>query len=252
MTPELTEREFIDNAVKIVEEARKRDIVLRIIGAIALKLHCPKHKYIITRELSDIDLVGYSKQKSKHEKLLAELGFQKRPQSLVTAYSARDIYFDPEGGLIVDIFLDELRMCHTVNFRGRLELDYPTISLADILLSKMQIVELTEKDVHDMFILLREHDIGDNEYETINCNYITDILSKDWGFYHTVTTNLKKVKNLLSEYKELTEEDRNDISAKIDKILDAIEKKPKSFRWKARAKIGTAKKWYRDIELVSP
>lgn len=250
--PKRTEREFIDNAVKIVEEAKKRDIVLRIIGAIALKLHCPKYKRITARELSDIDLVGYSKQKSKHKKLLAELGFQKRPQSLVTAYSARDIYSDPEGGLIVDIFLDELRMCHTVNFRGRLELDHPTISLADILLSKMQIVELNEKDVKDMFVLLREHNVGDNDNETINRKYITDILSKDWGFYYTVTTNLTKVKNFLSGYKELAEEDRNDISAKIDNILEAIEKKPKSFRWKARSRIGTAKKWYRDIEIVSP
>lgn len=252
MTLELTEREFIDKAVKIVEEAKKRDVVLRIIGAIALKLHCPKYKHITARKLSDIDLVGYSKQKSKHEKLLAELGFHKRPQSLTTAYSSRDIYLDPEGGLVVDIFLNELRMCHTVNFRGRLELDFPTISIADILLSKMQIVELNEKDVNDMFVLLREHDVGDNDYKTINRKYITDILSKDWGFYYTVVTNLNKVKSLLNGHKKLTEEDRNDISAKIDKILRAIEKKPKSFRWKARSKIGTAKKWYRDVEIVSP
>ena len=252
MTPELTEREFIDRAVKIVEEARKRDVVLRIMGAIALKLHCPKYKHIIVRELSDIDLVGYSKQKSKHEELLEELGFQKRPQSLTTVYSLRDIYFDTEGELIVDIFLDELRMCHTINFRGRLELDYPTISLADILLSKMQIVELTEKDVNDVLVLLREHDIGDEDYETINRKYITDLLSKDWGFYYTVVTNLKKVKSLLPRYEELREEDKNDVSVKIDKILKAIEEKPKSWRWKARARIGTTKKWYRDIEITSP
>jgi hypothetical protein len=46
----------------------------------------------------------------------------------------------------------------------------------------------------------------------------------------------------------LTKEDLEDISVKINKLLQFIEKEPKSMRWKLRAKIGTRKKWYNDVE----
>jgi hypothetical protein len=114
----------------------------------------------------------------------------------------------------------------------------------------MQIVQINEKDIKDTVVIMREHDVGDLDNETVNARYIARTLSDDWGFYYTVTTNLGKVKNSLSSVQVLSDQDRADVSSKIDKLVSCIEEQPKSMRWKMRAKIGTKKKWYNDVEEV--
>ena len=149
---------------------------------------------------------------------------------------------------IRDSFFDKLAFCHTINFAGRLELDSPTITLGDLLLEKMQIVEINEKDIKDTLIMLREHEIQESEKESVNARYIAKLLSDDWGFYHTATTNLDKVKSHLDKFTSLSDEDRQDIRSKVDILLGAIEKEPKSMKWQMRAKIGTRKIWYTKVE----
>ena len=111
----------------------------------------------------------------------------------------------------------------------------------------MQIVMISEKDVKDTFVLFREHEVGDNDNNMINGVYIAKLMSKDWGFYYTVTTNLLKVKNLMSEFSVLSEQDKTIISERIDSLLQKIEEQPKSSSWKMRAKVGPRKKWYKDV-----
>ena len=135
-----------------------------------------------------------------------------------------------------------------------MELDSPTIPLADLVLEKTQIHEINEKDLKDLIVLIRAHEIGEtDEKEVINAKYIAKVLAQDWGFWYDATMNLNKVKAMakkcLKEGK-LTEEDYNDVVKKIDKILEYIEKEPKSKKWKKRAKVGTKKKWWRDVEEV--
>jgi len=109
-------------------------------------------------------------------------------------------------------------------------------------------VRLNEKDVKDTLVLLREHDIADTDEESINASYIAKLMSQDWGFYYTLTTNLVKVKNSLASYPILSEDDQTDIASKIDRLLDRIESEPKSMGWKMRARVGSKKKWYNDVE----
>jgi hypothetical protein len=143
-------------------------------------------------------------------------------------------------------------MCHTIDFRNRLEMDPRTISISDIMLEKLQIVKINEKDIKDVMILLREHEVGMRENETINTAYISKLFSNDWGFYYTATTNLKLIKAKLNDsYRSIfREEDISDIADKIDKLLNAIENEPKSTSWKMRARTGPRKKWYQDVEEV--
>lgn len=130
---------------------------------------------------------------------------------------------------------------------------YPTITLSNIFLEKTQIVELTEKDIKDVIILLREHEVGDTEKETVNARYIANLLSRDWGFYYTVTTNLNRIKEHPRRYEVLTEEDHKGVANKIEEVLQAIEEEPKSLKWRMRAKIGTKKKWYTEVgETILP
>ena len=219
-------------------------------GATAIRMHCPKftslHKSL-GRELTDLDLVGYSKQAANSTKMILGIGYEQKMLQPFYRQENRQIYIDNFNKRVVDVFYDKIVMSHTINFNKRLEADFPTIPLAELFLTKMQIFEFTEKDFKDTTILLREHEIGETDKETINCAYVADIMSDDWEFYFTLTTNLSKVEKLMADLPALTEEDRSDISAKIKKISDYIESRPKSLRWKMRLKIGTRKKWYREV-----
>lgn len=240
-------------ASKIIETAKRRGIILRAMGAVAFRLHCPKHGDMhraMERRLTDLDLAAYSKQRKDVEELFRELGYSMKPPTFAMhMLGDRDIFIHPSGKFVVDVFYDKLVMCHDIDFRGRLERDYPTIPLAELLLEKLQIVQLTEKDVKDILMLLREHDIGEGDDETINAQYIAGILSEDWGFYYTVTTNIEKIKNLIANFR-LEEGIKEEIISKLDKLLRIIEEKPKSVKWRLRARVGPKKKWYRDIEAI--
>lgn len=242
--------DFIEEALRVVGLADERNLTLRVIGAIAIRLRCPKYTHLhkkMNRELSDLDFVGYTKQGSKIMRLLEENGYEKRALRPSYGLEMRHIYLDNKNNRTVDVFLDKLLMCHTIDFRNRLEIDYPTVPLAELLLTKIQIVNFAEKDLKDIIVLLKEHNIGKKDSETINSDRIAEIMSKDWGFYYTATTNLKKIRNLLPTLDHLKKEDINDVEAKINQILDEIEKRPKSFKWKMRAKVGTKKKWYTEV-----
>ncbi|MHA1582977.1 MAG: hypothetical protein ACTSYM_10870 [Candidatus Baldrarchaeia archaeon] len=243
---------FIDEAKRIIDTANEKGIVLRVLGAIAFRLHCPKFRHILEsmRCITDIDLMAYGKQMNKVEKHFIDLGYEMRPPSFAALAARRRIFYDRKRSIVVDVFFDKLEMCHDIDFKGRLEIDYPTIPLAEMLLEKLQIVQITEKDVKDVIILLREHEIGENDNDVINAKYIAKIFAKDWGFYYTATTNLKKIKQLLKDFDALTDEDKKIVESRIDKLLNIIEKEPKSLGWKMRAKIGTKKIWYRKVEEI--
>ena len=186
----------------------------------------------------------------------------KRKATLSTAASVRQIYYHPKGWFYVDVFFDKLLVAnHPIDFKGRLELDYPTIAVTDMLLEKLQIWEaFSIKDLKDCLLLLKAHDIKEeSRKESVDASYIAKLLAQDWGFWYTATTNLKKIKIFLSEIeklgpevnidpKQIGKEDREEIIQKIDNLLEIIEKEPKPFGWKTRAKIGTKKGWYNHVE----
>jgi hypothetical protein len=144
--------------------------------------------------------------------------------------------------------LDKLEFCHDIDFKNRLEVDYPTIPLVELLLEKMQIVKLNQKDVIDTIMLLREHQIGGTDNETINADRLAILTAHDWGLWRTVTTNLENVRKEVQTNQKLSEEDRKDVDAKITVLRTRIDGEPKSRGWRMRAQIGEKRKWYRDVD----
>jgi len=251
---EIKDDAFLEEALRIIERARGEGIPIRIMGAIAIRLHAKKilgQGQPLKRNITDMDFVGYSNHKTKIETFITDLGYEQRKAMLTPGLLLNRLIFfskkDPSKH--IDVFLDQLQMCHTINFRNRLEVDYPTIPLAELLLEKMQIVKISEKDIKDMLVLLVEHDIGKVDHETINAELIAETLSRDWGFYYTVTTNLSNLKKFTESYK-ISEEEKSIITERIDKLVQRIESEPKSLRWKMRAKVGTRRKWYDEVEEV--
>jgi len=243
---------FVDEALRLVKEAEGRGIQLRILGSIAYRLHSPKNVHLFAemeRELTDVDFGAYRKQGHAIRDFMIAQGYKPNEGMFVGSEGARHMYQHPQWALHVDVFTDELNYCHPIPFKGRLELDSPTISTTDLLLEKMQIVEINLKDLKDTMVLLLEHSIGDKSAgkESIDDDYICSIMSSDWGFYYTFTTNLRKVEEFMPQFPALGADATGIIKGRIQQLIDRIDATPKSMKWKLRAKIGTRARWYQEV-----
>ncbi len=244
---------YVRKGLEIVDVAKKKGIELRLLGAVAVKIQCPKlrrfHEDVMERHATDLDFIAYSKDRNKVKKLFDELKYT--PIKTVIPMESRDLFLESED-VKVDVFYDRLEMCHAINFDRRLEIDYPAIAVADIILEKTQIVKINEKDMKDLVILFAEHELGSSDNHMINSSYISKILAKDWGFYYTVTTNLKLLKDqFLNKWKDPSVQEYLDkVGPRVDELLRQIEMEPKSMGWKMRQSVGTKKKWYKDVEEV--
>ncbi len=244
-------REFVGEAVKIVKGADQRGIPLRLMGALAVSYHCPKFSHYhekMERTPTDMDFASYSKFKGELTEYLQTLGYNTDAMMMSYPSYAEGKRYMYVGKIHVDVFFDELKMCHRIDWSKRLESDKPTIPLADIVLEKLQIVQINPKDIKDLIILFLEHDVGETDEEMLNGEYISDLLSKDWGFYYTSTTNLDKVSKLMDDYIKLPEDERNTVKQRIGKLLNMIERHPKTMGWKIRSRIGAKQKWYTEVE----
>ena len=238
---------------RISSEAQTRGISIRLLGALAFHLRCPQYTPLRTqlgRELSDLDYVALSRQWNGVIDLLTALGYEFDERRAMLHGRDRVLFFHPTG-LRVDVFFDQLDMCHRIDFRERLTVDEETISLADLLLEKMQIVRITDKDIIDTVALLLEHPVTSTD-QGINADYIARRLAGDWGFYHTLTTNLRRIsEEFMDRYPQLDQRARQRVREQIRQLLDRIEAEPKTLKWKARARVGPTVQWYKDVgELV--
>lgn len=247
--------EFVSEALGLVARAQEKGVFLRILGSTGFRIHSPEYVAIheaMDRPLTDIDFVAYYKQDREIEAFMASEKYSPMVAALTPElFAMRRIYNHPSNGIHIDVFLDELSMCHKIPFRNRLEIDTPTIPLAELVLEKTQIVTLNKKDVKDMLILLAAHPVGDNDQDTINGKYIAELLAKDWGFYYTNKLSLAKIRDGLDVYKALfSAQDVQHIQERLDLLTQMIENEPKSLKWKTRAAVGPKIKWYNDVDDV--
>jgi hypothetical protein len=252
---------FLEEGKRLVDEATKRGIPIRLLGGVAIRFHCSEFIEFAKKlmrlgesqqEYTDLDYMSYSKYRDKMKVFFKEMGYEKRPTTMSSAATQRQIYFHPKGWFYVDVFFDKLLAAnHPLDFRGRLDLDTPTVTPTDLLLEKIQIVFPGEKDVKDAMLLLIAHQISlQEEKNKINAKFISELLASDWGFWYTVTTNLNGLKQYILEAGNLSDDDRQDLSKKIDTLLEIIEKEPKSARWKVRSLVGNKRRWYKPVETA--
>ncbi len=248
------EREKFERELKrIIDASNKAGLTLRVIGSLAFQMHCPTFGYLqaaMGRAYTDIDFAGYRKQAKEIRVLMAGLGYQEDQEVFIVSEGDRAIYNNPNNGLHVDVFYDKLDFCHLISWEGRLEVDAPTIPLAEMLLEKMQIVKINEKDVIDTIMLLLEHPLGESDHETINIAHIAQLCAKDWGLWRTTTMNLDKVQQLAYHYPQLSDEHKAHVSSQVNLLLKRIEAEPKNMAWRLRARVGDRVKWYKDVDEV--
>ncbi|MCJ7709078.1 MAG: hypothetical protein MUO38_15855 [Anaerolineales bacterium] len=250
-------RDFLEERTRILQalaEDENQHVILRLIGALAFRTHCPEYGYLqeaLGRVFTDIDFASYHRFYGDIQRLLTELGYQEDKMVSRLFSEHRMLFHDLVFGRHIDIFFDELHFCHTLPLVGRLEAEALTLPLAELLIEKMQIVQINEKDLIDTIMLLREHPLGESDHETINTSVIIGLTSGNWGLWRTITGNLALVKEYLPKYSQLGEEDRRVVAGRVDQLRERIEAAPKTVHWKVRARIGERVKWYEDVEELA-
>jgi len=246
--------DFYEERTRILSalaQDENKHVIMRLIGALAFRTHCQDYGFIqdkLGRKFTDFDFASYPRFVRDIRRILTDLGYEEDKQVTQLFGDQRMLFHDPAFGRHADIFFNSLDFCHPVVFNCRLEIEELTLPLAELLLEKMQIVQINEKDLIDSIMLLREHPIGENDNETINAAVISRTLANDWGFWRTVTANLRLLDEKLDHYEGLSGEDRQVVRARIKDLETRIEAEPKTLRWRARAKIGERVKWYKDVE----
>ena len=244
---------FLSEGKRITEAAQQQGIIMRVMGPLALHYYFPdqidlyaKLERLGDRYFTDIDYASYGKTRKKMIDFMKSMGYECDLQTMMVSGKTRHIYYAGPVPMI-DVFFDELNYCHKVEYEGRLELDPWSVTLADILLQKLQIVEINDKDLKDIEFLFVAAEMGEDDEQKINMAHVAKRFADDWGFWYTGTQlNLPKVKTHCEQVPALTPEMRERIKAQTDKLLARVEAEPKTKGWNKRAKKGTSKVWYNE------
>jgi hypothetical protein len=237
----------LGRAVPLVQKAESAGISLKLIGGIAIAASAKRGSQNFPRQYKDFDFFGLSSDRKKISQLFEEAGM--KPDSMFNALhgATRMIYFDGEMQCGVDVLLDSFQMCHKVNLKDRVQKSRVAIPPSDMLLTKMQIVKITENDLGDTAALLSDFEIGacDSESE-LDGAYVSQVLANDWGFYKTFSINVQRLLSYLDGKPE------GEVpSARIRALWEKVESTPKTLRWKMRERVGEKIKWYEEPEGVT-
>jgi hypothetical protein len=244
----------LTDAMIIAREASQANVGLKLLGGLAVRVVCPDYPPRLRRD-QDIDFACLSKERKKVAAHLEQVGCQpdKRFNNL---NGDRQMYFTAPSGRPIDVMVDKLTMCHTLDFRPSFgKLPY-TVDVVDLLLSKLQIVELNEKDARDIVQLLSCMPIRQGSENSsapgIDTARFGQVLGADWGWWRTVTGNLDKLPGLISERPGLAQPgmpfDPGEQAAQLRKVADET---PKSMKWRMRAGVGDKVRWYELPEEVA-
>ena len=241
-------KDVIEESKRIMQEAYKRKVEIRLLGGVAIYYTCPSSKNPpLSRTYGDIDVIGISKQSKEISALFKDLGYRPRERFNALYGYKRLIFNDFDNMRRVDVFLDNFEMAHKFDFKNRITLCRDTLPITDLLFTKLQIVRINEKDLKDIILMFIDHDFGKDPCKNIELEYVTKITSEDWGIYKTFSINLNKTLDYINSL-ALDNESKKGVSEKVRKLLEEIEKSPKSLGWKLRARVGESKKWYEDVE----
>jgi hypothetical protein len=253
-------------AAALVEEAGTRGHLLRLVGSTGIRLHCPPAAAALDRlgrPAKDIDVVCRHEDRKGLRRLLEERGWQVDRDLLVAMEGRRYAYRHPGSGLELDVFVDRLEFCHTIELRDRLGRREVTVPVEDLLLQKLQIVRQTVTDRMDTAALLATHPVvpspeaqggsGGRKQrsdsppgEAIDAGYVAGLLARDWGFHHTATANLAALRDGVGG--QPGNGGAATVRQRVDALLAAIAAAPKSVRWRARARVGERMQWWQDVD----
>lgn len=255
--------ELAEEATAIVAEAEQRGVTLRVLGSAGIRLHCPppgKLMDSLGRPAKDIDLVVPEQHRRAMRRYLESRGYVADRDLLIAMEGTRYSFTHSERGTEIDVFVERLNFCHTIDVRRRLHLHPVTLPVEELMLTKLQIVEMSMTDVMDVGVILGTHRVRRNEPEgplvgtgpfdpeAIDAKHVAGLLARDWGFHHTATRNLRRIGEMVGPSGAVNLGPESNVRAAdgVGRLLAFIDDEPKSLRWRVRDKIGERQQWWQD------
>jgi len=236
-------------STRILDEANQRNTVLRLVGGLAIHIYCTEHSFC-DRHHADMDFVGLSSQYGSIVEVMKKAGYMENSSMTLSTGGSRLLFEKPGTMDHIDVFLDHINIEHEIDIRNRLGIENDTISISDLLLLKLTITRLNEKDIRDIITIMKDIQIGhDDSAGTINTTYIAELCAKSWGLHHDVIASLRRTLDFLPSY-GLSEDINSEVASRLEVLENEILKSPKSRRWKLRALFGERIPWRREIETT--
>lgn len=240
--------DVIAEGERIIEESERRGIELRFLGGLGIYHSCPSASAPpFSRAYGDIDVIGHERQARGIHELFVALGYSPRSRFNALYGRRRLIFNDLVNMRRVDVFLDVFEMALKLDLSKRIELCRPSLPVADLLLTKAQIIRISEKDLLDIILIFHDHALGADPCRDIEEEYVVRLASREWPIYMALRMNLQRAIDLLPSI-EIGEEKRREVELRARTLLRLVEESPKSVSWRLRAGIGERVKWYRDVE----
>jgi hypothetical protein len=246
-------------AVAIVAAAEQRGVTLRVVGSAGIRLHCDAAAPLMDelgRGAKDIDFLVPQRHRKGMRQLLEGRGYVIDRDLLIAMEGARYSFEHAETGAEIDVFVEKLEFCHTIELGARLTAHPVTIPVEELLLQKLQIIEMTTTDTIDASVLLATHQVsgsGGSEPaagpEVIDSGYIARLLARDWGFHHTAMRNLDRVLPAAGPGRvDLGPAGNEQARRGAQRLREAAEAEPKTLSWRMRDKVGERKQWWQDVD----
>ncbi len=233
--------DVVAEGARVLGAASREGIPLRLLGGVAVALRARGSlPASLERRYGDLDFVTSRAGGKRLQRLFRELSYIPHVSFNALNATERLLFFDEHNDRQVDVFVGSFRMCHEIPLEDRLEVDHTSIPLAELLLTKLQVVELNEKDVRDTVALLHQREVAGGDGEALNGERVAHLCAADWGLWRTITHNLAACRARVADYAV----DHAAITHGLDDLLGRIEAAPKSRAWRLRARVGERKRWY--------
>ena len=223
---------------------------MRLVGGLAIRVHAHRDHPSLDRAFKDIDVVTVRKGERDVGRFLRELGYE--PDSAFNTLNSgrRALFYDVVHQRQLDVFVGGFQMCHAIPIADRLDVDPQTVPLAELLLTKLQIVHLNDKDLRDIVALLLDHDVADTDDEAVNGAVVARLCSDDWGLWRTCHLTIDAVRGHLDGL-GLPTGDEAVLLARLDALEARLDSAPKTRRWRLRDRVGDRVRWYEEPEEVA-
>lgn len=242
--------DIVAEARRILAEAANQSLPVRLVGGLAIRLHSTADPHPgLARDFKDIDLVTVRDKSADVTAFITSIGYAPDNTFNTLNSGRRALFYDLMHKRQLDLFVGSFEMCHRLPIADRLHVDPVTIPLAELLLTKLQIIQLNEKDLRDILALVIDHEVADHDADAVNGDYIAKLCADDWGLWRTCRQSIDLAAASLDRF-ELADAEREILDKRLKALTHRVEAEPKSRRWKLRDRVGDRVRWYEEPEEV--
>jgi hypothetical protein len=243
--------EIREEAARVISCAGDAGVGVWLLGGLAVDFQLPADTpALFPREYKDIDFAVLSGSRKATTALFTDLGYTPAMQFNLVNGHRRLLFHDDALGRQIDVFVGEFTMCHEIPLSGRLLPGTPTLPLAELLMTKLQVVKLNDKDQRDILNLLYHRCLSPGNDAGIDADRIGALCAVDWGLWRTTTLNLERSATAVETADGLRAAQRSLLLERIEAVTQAVQDAPKSRRWRIRARVGDRVQWYEEPEEV--